>query len=434
MHCDRFGVKRWPIRILMSGLLFIYLMGGAVQAGESDKHTVWDQFAPLEIHGFMEMRIGCRTQDDPYEKEASVMETRLQAEAFTYTDWAEFKYKGDVWADGITEKGEYETREAWVFARPSETLDIKIGRQILTWGTGDLVFLNDLFPKDWQSYFIGRDDEYLKAPSDAAKLSIFSDLVNVNLVYTPKFDPDRYITGEYISYWDNLDGTYVGRNDIVHADRPDRWFRDDELAVRAYTIVSNYELALYGYRGFWKRPVGRTPSGIPTFPKLQVYGASVRGPIGRGIGNCEIAYYESSDDGGGTDPLIANSEMRYLVGYARELARDFNASLQYYVEQLLDYEDYKDSLAGGAARDRFRHVLTLQLTKLLFNQNLELHLSTYYSPSDRDAYLRPKITYQYDDHISTELGANIFCGKEPYTFFGQFEENTNIYTAIRYSF
>lgn len=49
-----------------------------------------------------------------------------------HAPWAEFKYKGDVWADGITEKGEYDTREAWMFARQSDVLDVKIGRQVLT--------------------------------------------------------------------------------------------------------------------------------------------------------------------------------------------------------------------------------------------------------------------------------------------------------------
>ncbi len=62
---------------------------------------------------------------------------------------------------------------------------ITLGRQILTWGTGDLVFINDLFPKDWVSFFIGRDVEYLKAPSDALKVSAFSSWANLDLVYTP---------------------------------------------------------------------------------------------------------------------------------------------------------------------------------------------------------------------------------------------------------
>ena len=130
-------------------------------------------FSQPEIHGFIENRSGFRLQNDPHEKDISVMDIRMQLECSTYTDWFDIKYKGDVWGDFITETAEYDTREAWIFIRPTDYMDIKIGRQILTWGTGDWVFLNDLFPKDWQSFFIGRDSEYLKAPSDAAKVSLF---------------------------------------------------------------------------------------------------------------------------------------------------------------------------------------------------------------------------------------------------------------------
>jgi hypothetical protein len=103
------------------------------------------------------------------------------------------------------------------------------------------------------------------------------------------------------------------------------------------------------------------------------------------------------------------------------------------VEQLMGYGAYADSLGGSSKRDEFRHVITLQLTQLLMNQTLELSLSGYYSPSDQDAYLRPKISYDCTDSIILETGANIFIGKADHTFFGQFENNTNIYAAVRYS-
>ncbi|MEZ4528330.1 MAG: hypothetical protein R2941_20645, partial [Desulfobacterales bacterium] len=364
-----------------------------------------------------------------YEKDMSVMETRLQAEFFTSADWADFKYKGDVWADGITEQAEYNTREAWIFSRPADFMDVKIGRQILTWGTGDLVFLNDLFPKDWQSFFIGRDAEYLKAPSDAVKCSFFADWANLDLVYTPKFDSDRFITGDYISC---QNGT--GQDAKVVSDKPDHWFQDDEIAVRVYKNINNDEYALYAYQGFWKSPGGENWAGTAGFPKLNVYGASVRGQIGPGIGNIEFAFYQSADDEGGSDPLTDNSEMRYLAGYAQDIGKDLNAALQYYVEQMLSYSDYKKNLNSETERDRYRHVITLQLTKLLMNQNLKLSVSGYYSPSDMDAHLRPNIHCKYSDRLSLETGANIFFGDSPHTFFARFEKNTNIYAAVRYSF
>lgn len=386
----------------------------------------------LEMHGYAELRGGARLQDDPEESDLSVMETRMQLEVQKSTDWLDLKYKGDVWADGVSEQGEYDTRELWAFARPLDMLDLKIGRQILTWGTGDLVFLNDLFPKDWRSFFIGRAAEYLKAPSDAVKVSLFTEVCDIDLVYTPRFDPDRFITGDYVSRWNG--DLVTGQDDTLDALIPAHWFEDDEIAMRLSRTVNGYELAAYGYDGFWKTPTARTSDGQATFSRLQSLGASLRGQVGQGIGNAEFAWYRSLDDTDGRDPAIPNSELRYLVGYSREVAPDCTATLQYYVEQMLDYADYRRSSSGDSRRDELRHVLTLQLVQLLMNQNLELALSAYYCPSDQDAYLRPTVQYTCTDHLTLEGGANIFLGEHRSTFFGQFDNNTNLYLAVRYSF
>jgi hypothetical protein len=320
--------------------------------------------------------------------------------------------------------------------RPTDTMDVKLGRQVLTWGTGDLIFINDLFPKDWQSFFIGRDTEYLKAPSDAVKVSFFMDWANLDVAYTPEFDSDRFISGERLSYWNPVLGGRAGEDDTLSVERRREFLEEDELALRLYRNIRNYELALYGYWGYWKSPGGFNDAmTAAVFPELYVYGASVRGTVGKGIGNAEIGYYDSVDDRSGDDFLINNSELRYLVGYTQEIGRDFTAAVQYYIEQILDYGDYEDNQpAGMPIRDEFRHLTTLRLTKLLMNQNLSLSLFTYYCPSDEDVYLRPIANYKASDHLTVEVGSNVFFGDEAHTFFGQFEDNTNAYLAVRYSF
>jgi hypothetical protein len=335
----------------------------------------------------------------------------------------------------VTEEGDFDLREANIFTRPTDFMDVKVGRQILTWGTGDLIFINDMFPKDWQSFFIGRDTEYLKAPSDAAKVSLFGDWANLDIAYTPRFDPDRYISGERISYWNSNTQSTAGQDAIVHTDKPDEWFRDSEIAARLYKNIDNYELAFYGYRGYWKSPGGQNATMTRAiFPDLNVYGASLRGSVGKGIGNAEIGYYESANDMSGRNPLINNSEMRYLIGYTREIAKNFTMGLQYYIEQMLDYDQYKRNLPSGPARDRDRHLTSLRLTRLLMNQNLRCSLFTYYSPTDKDVYMRPNVNYKVSDNMAVEVGSNIFFGDYPHTFFGQFRDNTNIYAGLRYSF
>ena len=390
---------------------------------------------PVEMHGFYEMRGGYRTRKDKYEKDMSIMENRFQLDLYSYLDWGDLRVKSDVFGDLVTEQGDFDLREANIFTRPTDFTDLKVGRQILTWGTGDLVFINDLFPKDWQSFFIGRDTEYLKAPSDAAKASLFGDLANLDIVYTPRFDPDRFISGRRISYWNPNLMRLAGQDAIVHTNRPNQWFRDPEIAARLYKNINNYEMAFYGYHGYWKSPAGQDATMRQAlFPDLNVYGASVRGAVGKGIGNLEVGYYESADDRSGKNPLVNNSEMRYLVGYTQEIAKDFTLGVQYYIEQMLNFSRYKRNLIAGPARDRDRHLTTVRLTKLLMNQNLRCSLFTYYSPTDKDVYVRPNVHYKVNDNTAIEIGSNIFFGDYPNTFFGQLQNNTNVYAGLRYSF
>lgn len=398
-----------------------------------------------DLHGFVDARYGQRLQSDPYEDEQSLAETRLQLELTRMGDRSTLQLKTDIYYDDVVDQddidledgsGWLDLREANLLFFPHDLADVKIGRQILTWGTGDLLFINDLFPKDWQSFFSGRDVNYLKAPSDALLVSFFPQWASIDLVYTPRFDADRFISGERLSYWNPTLGRRAGQDAVIKVDRPDDWFEDDEWSLRFSRNLSGYELALYGYDGFWKSPVGSDPvAGKATFPRLRVLGASLRGNLGQGIASLEAGYYDSRDDSNGNDPLVPNSEWRGLIGYEQEVVRDFTVGFQYYLEAMQQYDDYRDSLSSTAtARDEYRHVVTSRLTWQLLNQNLTLSAFCFWSPSDRDGYLRPVVEYKLTDSWLLTAGANLFWGEENDTFFSQFSKNNNLYTGLRYSF
>lgn len=398
----------------------------------------------ISLHGFADVRGGVRTSGTDLVDTGSILESRLQLEANRHGDYVTLQLRADFVYDALakdhnfdlrTGAGEIDLREAYALFSPFDFMDVKLGRQILTWGTGDLVFLNDLFPKDWQAFFLGRDQEYLKAPSDALLVSLFPDFANIDLVFVPLFNADRYVRGERLVFWHPGMQRLIGTDDAIAVEDRNSWFRDVELALRVSRNVGGVELAAYGYSGFWKSPEGMDPlSGKATFPRLNVWGTSARGALAGGIANTEIAYYDSRDDQNGDDPLVPNSQWRFLVGYERELARDLTFATQYYAEWLQDYAAYQRTLPAGIARDELRHYVTFRLTRLLMNQNLVLSLFVRYSPSDDDAYLRPTVTYKLSDAWTVTTGANVFLGRQDYTFLGQFQKNTNLYASLRYSF
>lgn len=400
---------------------------------------------PFGMNGFWETRVGVRTQSEPNEKETSIGETRVQVQFEQPIKQALFKLTSDFIYDPVLDehevrleegRGFIDLREASLLMRPITFIDLKMGRQILTWGTGDLIFINDLFPKDWNAFFIGRESEYLKAPSDAIKTAFFSARANLDIIYTPRFDADRFIDGRRISFFNTSVGRRTGRDAVLQTKKREDGFKDDEISLRLYQNVKGFELALYGYRGFWKSPAGFDPvSKQAVFPRLSVYGGSARGPVGRGIGHFELGFYDSEEDRRGDRPFIRNSEFRFLFGYEQEVIQEFTVGFQYYLEQIKDYDNFLENLpAGNPVADEDHHVITLRLTQLLMNQDLRLSLFTFYSPSDRDAYFRPKIHYKIDDSWSGEIGGHVFIGDEDHTFFGQFENNNHLYAGLRVGF
>jgi len=398
----------------------------------------------LTFSGNIETRLGARMKSDPHEDDMSIGEVRLQLENEKDFDDFTLNITTDFVADPVvdeyqtnlnTGEGFIDLRQLNVVFSPTDNLDLKMGRQILTWGTGDIIFINDLFAKDWKAFLIGRDEEYLKAPSDAIKVSLFLDELNVDIVYLPSFGSDRFIDGQRASYYDRNSASFAGKDSQLQVDKPDEWFEDDELALRFYQSFGAYEGAGYFYQGFWKSPAGQDiNTGKATFPELNVYGASLRGPTMAGIANIEVGYYKS-EKSAKSNPFIRNDEFRLLMGFEKEVANELTLGLQYNLERKLDYQQYKTSLPEAAIKDdENRHLLSIRLTQLLMQQDMRLSLFNFYSPSEKDGYLRMNVSYKLSDTTKIETGANVFYGNKQYSFYNQFQNNSNIFAAMRFEF
>tara|TARA_R110002096_G_scaffold6206_1_gene28521 strand:+ start:8836 stop:10125 length:1290 start_codon:yes stop_codon:yes gene_type:complete len=390
----------------------------------------------LQWNGFFELALGSRWDRDPQvERKQTLGDMRFRLE----TDWSSEKlsvgFKGDAWYDSYLEEFDGELRDLSLSFSPSSNLDMKLGRQVLTWGTGDLLFLNDLFPKDWVSFFAGRDDEYLKAPSNAVRATWYGEIVNVDLAWTPVFESDEYLTGERFSFFSPLAGQRIAPSPPLSGIEPDKDIDNGEVAVRLFKTFGGTEMAMYAYHGFFHQPTAFTDTFQPTFAPLTSIGASVRRPLGVGLFNAEAVYYASRDDRSGSDPYLPNDQARLLLGYEREAITNFTVAFQYYLEWTQDYSELlANSLAPVFEPDEYRHVVTGRLNYRLNQDKLTLSLFTFYSPSDNDFYLRPSVTYRYSDQWSVTGGASIFGGDDAHTFFNQFADNSNAYIRVRYNY
>jgi hypothetical protein len=424
-------VKFWPLILLLPSVALAQDDPIAVDDWEED----WgDEEQGIVWSGFLEAGLGTRFRDDTLVGSNNTLEDiRWRIESEWRPDRYTIGLKADLGYDGIENEGFANIRDLSVGFTVGESTDVAVGRQVQTWGTGDLVFLNDLFPKDFQSFFSGRDDEYLKAPGDAIRLTRYSPKVNVDFVWTPVFENDVYLTGERYSFFSPIAGDNVAPG--FTALEPDKSLANGEFALRLFRTIGGREYALYAYRGFFKQPSALTTSFEPTFAPMSAIGASFRRPAGPGLFNAEVSYYDSRDDRSGTNPLIPNDQLRLLAGFEWEAKPNFTVGLQYYVEWTLDHDELMvNSPFPQYAPDEQRHLITNRLTWRVGMDKYTWSLFTFYSPSDDDFYLRPQLTYRHSDQWSLSAGGNLFGGDTQHTFFNQLQDASNAYLRLRYHY
>ena len=387
--------------------------------------------ADLSLSGFLQQNSAFNTVTaNPDGRRYKWLEERAQLKLDATGGAWRLLAKGDLAYDHLDRKDESELREGYV-DYAAGNWDLRIGRQVITWGLGDLVFVNDVFPKDHEALFAGRPLEYLKRGVDAVKLGAYPEFASFELVVAPNFRESRIPDAQRFWLYDPMP-TVTNRETV----KPGQ----GDVGLRIYRDIAGYDAALYLHRGFHRTPSMRpnnvmAPTRITFFyPRLSVYGASLSGRAGEGVLSLEAAYYDSRQDRSGSDFTIPNSQTRLLMGYQIQPVEDLSLGFQYYAEYMHDYSAYRATLpAGFPAEKRLNHTITLRATQLLRHQTLRLSLYTSYNPTTGDQFVNPELRYSFTDRVWGALGANFFGGK-PWGQFGQLSRNDNVYLQVRYEF
>lgn len=413
---------------LFAGLFFL-LIPGIGSAGE------------LPLRGFVQGAVSGRianpepcppSQAEACREDFLVGESRLQLEVSQRLGMIGVAGKIDLFHDAVDGEADVDLREAYVDSR-YDILDLRIGRQILTWGVGDLIFINDLFPKDRVAFLSGFPLESLKKGSDAVSLTLSPEAASLQLVLVPHFRADTFPeAGGRLRFFDPF-GEIVARR----TDEPSASLENTEVAGRLFRTLFGWDFALYAYRGFFHVPGVEMEPGPRLrffFPRLNAYGVSAQGAVWGGVMSFEAGFYDSEQDRQGRNPGIENSQIRYLFGYQGEPRPDLTVGTQYYGEAMLLHNRYRGALPPGVPpRAEIRHVLTVRVTQLLYHQTLRLGLFALWSPNEGDLFLNPEVKYNITDNLWVAVGGNVFDGRA-HTEFGQFGGNDNVYTILRYSF
>ncbi|MFQ5842822.1 MAG: hypothetical protein ACE5I8_10340, partial [Thermodesulfobacteriota bacterium] len=201
----------------------------------------------IEIHGFLMGNYSLRTSDQkPEGKEGRnflLAEERLRLDIFGWTEFIEAsaRVKADFLYDHVAQEFDTDLREAYL-DYTTGILDLRLGRQIITWGVADLLFINDIFPKDYVAFFSGRPLEYLKIGSDALKIGVYPDFISAELVVIPIFEDNNLPTQDRFLLFDPFPQIQNRAKE-----EPNTEIDNTEIALRIFRNIWNFDTSLYTF-------------------------------------------------------------------------------------------------------------------------------------------------------------------------------------------
>jgi len=395
------------------------------------------QAAEVDIHGFVLGTGSLRLSDMPLatgEKYNWLLgEARLRGDVDINSDSGVTAgvAKIEFVNDSIDRTADIEVRELYG-EYLGDIIEIRAGRQMITWGIADRLFINDVFPKNWTAFFAGQPLEYLKIGSDALKLSAFGDSWDLELVGIPFVQTDVTPTSNRFVVFDP--------GFAVH--EPSNRLSNGEAAARLHTSFGSLDVALYAFRGHWHQPdKGFDPAGSTViFPRLENYGFTLQDSILGGVLSAEGGYYRSVDDSAGIDPFTANSQLRYLASFEREIVTDVTVAVQAYGEIMDNHTAYlaaaQPAFAAGAGPQplpEHRKIGTVNVRALWLNQTLTTSLFAMAVAGGGRMFI-PDVHYAVTDEFSVNLGAHAFWGGPDSWMLGMMKHDDNVYANIKWSF
>jgi hypothetical protein len=423
---DLLRVTRLKAVILITGCLL--LSGGRVRADES----VWQDH--FEVSGWVEAHQSVRAEA-PHDSLTSRAWLRLELAAEFDELYGFVSIDGEKNREIDSETG-VDLHEAWL-EKTGSGWDLRVGRQTIIWGKADGVQITDIISPPDYTEAVTRDLEEIRQPVDGVKFRLLGTHIDTELIWLPVFKAAVQPTGDNpwtVPY--NLPaGLQITRADPIE---PETSLENSEIALKVSTFLSGLDAAasvFYTWDDFPAQHRNLTQSGgttilrfYPQHHRLTVFGLEFSRPWSDFVFRGEAAYYkgryyEKTDI---TDNPVQKDAIKWLVGVDWSPGNDWSLIAQLTGTTILDYQpDLADS--------RHSPMATLNVSKKLMRQTLTLSNMVYYRIEDNDFFNRVKAKYEIMDNVNLQAGIDIFYGPDNGSF-GCYQDNTQVWMKLRYSF
>ncbi len=328
------------------------------------------------------------------------------------------------------------------------TMDIRIGKQIITWGEADGINpTNNLNPIDY-SDIIDTDDERIGVYSILSKYYI--DDITIHGVFIPVFQSSIIPATNSRWFVDFPQQAILPTDEIVPAlfelqdfDEPEKDIRSAQFAFKVSTTFKGWDFSVSYFNGFDDLPSlyqefilgqdGVTNVLItPKIKKLQVFGADFSTIIGNYGLRGEVGYFRTEDHKG-TNPFIDDSFYQYVVGLDRTFGSVIGENnlfiILQWVHQIIESgEDVPNTNLNNIFQESF-----VGRAEYEINNSAKFIIEATHDIKVDNTYVQTELQYDLSSGLNLSLIGDFFNGKRK-TFFGNYEDNNRIQARLKYSF
>jgi len=437
---------------------------------------------PVTIEGYVKNETGWNMNENKFMKILNVIDVKGQFRPNDY--FSLYAHINKFWDSAYGRVGEYRqakdamyTNKAWhglSWVREmyvdffSDYVDIRAGKQIVTWGTTDGIRILDEYvnPLDWREFSLKAWND-IKVPMWMLKVEV-APTVNGSLqfLFIPDFEPDYWPAsgapfeiGTTKKEWHWLGALkQAGFSVSLLEERPKETFENAKFGVRWRDILGNFEYTInYIYSWATKSPervsiidpTNRTYTSIKKYHRVHVLGFSfaktfvsgfLKGLTLRG----EFVYAKDQPWAYLYKiPFLNNMEglkwektdlFNYAIGLDKYIVTNWFVSFQFIqlIKSKKDVNGQPFVWPSAGPMDKVETILTLKVSTDFFHERLKPSILIVYG-DDNDWRISPETYIEISDHLTTKLGMHIFEGNGT-GLHSQFNNKDEIYMELKYSF
>lgn len=381
----------------------------------------------LQLNGFVDTYHALQTYH-PHKIMSSRTRLRIEMRA-DYGEASLYSSMNLAYNSLIKEQSGAFLREAY-FDYAGNFLEVKAGRQIITWGVADGLRVTDLIsPMDYTE-FMANDYDDIRVPVNAIDLKIPGERVSAEFVFVPV--PEFFVmpSGEDNPWtMKTPEGTHMDLSGT-----PEKRLKNSEYGARLRFFLENLDFSLTAMHTYNKSPV--TVAGFDpqtqfvlikgVYKPMEVFGGDVSIPVGEFVIRGEFAEYIK-------EPIaLANSSdyftyytSNYLLGIDWYAGNNWTFMVQYMHKVVSDYR-------SDLSVEENSSMVTARISKELLNNTLKLSIYGILDIDNLGYYIRPAADYLLSDQITLSLGGDCLGGKRG--TFKTYKKNTQIWVKGKYFF